>query len=88
MYFDKIMFLAFFLIVPTHKGEPCLRRIEVICTGCFHRAECRRKPDDGGRCRYYLKSGTIRLDKNFEMDVDPIGANDSTKKDESGMVGR
>lgn len=44
----------------------------MICTRCYHRRICRRQLDGDGRCRYYLKKGKVRLDKDFEMDVNPM----------------
>ena len=38
---------------------------------------CQRMPDNDGRCRYYLKNGAVRLDNNFEMDVNPMDLDDT-----------
>jgi len=60
----------------------------LICTRCYYRKECRRKPDGDGRCRYYLKKGTVRLDNDFEMDVNPMETGAADVRDMGKIVGR
>ena len=53
----------------------------MICTRCYHQRNCRRQLDGDGRCRYYLKKGKVRLDKDFEMDVNPMDTGEIDVRD-------
>ena len=60
----------------------------MICTKCYHHKSCQRIPNGDGRCGYYLKNGSVKLDNNFSMDVNPMDLDDADPKEVPERNGR
>ena len=42
----------------------------MICDNCYHLIDCKKSPDEDGRCNEYLKDGDVEI--NEDVDVNPI----------------
>ena len=60
----------------------------MICTKCYHHKSCQRRPNGDGHCAYYLKNGSVKLNNNFSMDVNPMDLDDADPKDVPERNGR
>jgi hypothetical protein len=46
------------------------RKFQMICDNCYHLLDCKKSPDEDGRCGEYLKDGEVEI--NEDVDVNPI----------------
>jgi hypothetical protein len=58
----------------------------MICEQCHFTKDCIRKPKNGSRCRYYVKSAKIDWNKEFFGSVHPENAGDFDIEDVKKIV--
>jgi hypothetical protein len=44
----------------------------LICRKCYYVNICYRRPSLDDRCGYYLKKSKVKLNRHFDLDVNPF----------------